>query len=164
MNRSLVVVVVVVAITVACKPSTTTPGDPAASATASSPVAVPAPTVSTEPIVPADPVGLVQVSIPRWLAMLRAGLDGDFLRDAALTEETEKLLEHQSISELVNDFEAKRHATVVKTLEGVAAARAPAAVTTDGTRTVVRFRMAGGGDATFVVDDGHVRVKGLYGR
>lgn len=163
MNRLLLFVLTLVA----CKPAAERHSEPTAtastSATSAPAVMVPAPTFSIIPVAPAPPAGLIQVTIPMWLKMLEDGQDADFLQQAAVATETQKLLDHQSMSEIVRDFKAKRHAAVVKILTAAQTAT-PAQITTEGTRALVRFRLAGDKDATFVIDGGHVMLKDVYGR
>lgn len=161
---------IVLAMLVACKRPTgdrpdptvvvTVPPPPSAIATTADPTATAtaAPTVSPNAPSKEEAVALVQSTVPKWLTMLKAGKDEDFIDDAVVPEDMEKLLKGQTKGELVKDFKADKHDKVVKMLTTIQH-ETPTKVGQRGDRAMVRYEVRGEKDVNFVVYGGRVHIK-----
>lgn len=160
--------IIVALLAVACKRPTgdrpdptvvvTVPPPPSAIAATTDPTATAAPTVSPNAPSKEEAVALVQSTVPRWLTMLKTGKDEDFIDDAVVPEDMEKLVKGQTKGELVKDFKADKHDKVVKMLTAIQH-ETPTKVGQKGERAMVRYQVRGEKDVNFVVFGGHVYIR-----
>jgi len=105
------------------------------------------------------PIAQIRETIPRWLDLLSRGQDEQFLDEAIVPEQLEKVLGSRSKAQLVVAFKEDKHDGVVKVLTRVRDAK-PRAVRQEGARAYVEFE----GDResrhiTFVVEGAHVWIE-----